>query len=64
MGIASVTGCGAASSLNDLQYYFPQGFARFVLSAVEPNIFDLEDGQVRELEGLLGCKLRKVWVHV
>ena len=56
--------CGAASSLNDLQYYFPQGFARFVLSAVEPNIFDLEDGQVHELEGLVGCKLRKVWVHV
>jgi hypothetical protein len=56
--------CGAASSLNDLKYHGPQGFARFVLSAVEPNIFDLEDGQVRELEGLLGCKLRKVWVHL
>lgn len=56
--------CGAASSLNDLHYHFPQGFARFVLSAFEPNIFDLEDWQVRELEELLGCKLRKVWVHV
>lgn len=48
----------------DLQYHFPQGFARFVLSAFEPKIFDLEDRQVRELEELLGCKLRKVWVHV
>jgi hypothetical protein len=56
--------CGAASSLNDLHYYFPQGFARFVLSAYEPNIFDLEDWQVRELEELLGCMLRKVWVHI
>jgi hypothetical protein len=56
--------CGAASSLNELQYDFPQGCARFVLSAFEPNIFDLEDGQVRELEQLLGCKLRKVWVHI
>jgi hypothetical protein len=56
--------CGAASSLNDLHYYFPQGFARFVLSAFEPNIVDLQDWQVRELEELLGCKLRKVWVHM
>lgn len=56
--------CGAVSSLNDLNYYFPQGFARFILSAFEPNIFDLEDWQVRELEDLIGCTLRKIWVHV
>lgn len=56
--------CGAATSLNDLNYHFPQGFARFVLSAFEPGISDLEDWQVRELEDILGCKLRKIWVHV
>lgn len=56
--------CGAASSLNDLRYYFPQGFARFVLSAFEPNILDLEDWQTQELEKLLGCQLRRVWAHV
>jgi hypothetical protein len=55
--------CGASTSLNDLQYYFPQGFARFVLSALEPHITDLEDWQVRELEEIVGCKLRKIWVH-
>lgn len=56
--------CGAVSSLNDLRYDLPQGFARFVLSAFEPNILDLEDWQVRDLENLLGCQLRKVWAHV
>lgn len=56
--------CGTATSLNDLHYDFPQGFACFVLSAFEPNISDLEDWQMRELEGLLGCTLRKIWVHV
>lgn len=56
--------CSAVASLNDLHYHFPQGFARFSLSAFEPNIFDLEDWQVRELEDLLGCTLRKIWVHV
>jgi hypothetical protein len=56
--------CGAATSLNDLTYHFPQGFARFVLSAFEPQVSDLEEWQVRELEEIVGCKLRKIWVHV
>jgi hypothetical protein len=56
--------CGAATSLNDLNYHFPQGFARFVLSAFEPHVSDLEDWQVHELEEIVGCKLRKIWVHV
>lgn len=33
--------CGAAASLNDLNCHLPQGFARFILSAYEPNIFDI-----------------------
>jgi hypothetical protein len=56
--------CGAATSLNDLMYHFPQGFARFVLSAFEPHVSDLEDWQIHELEEIIGCKLRKIWVHV
>jgi hypothetical protein len=56
--------CGAASSLNDLRYYFPQGFARCVLSAFEPNVPDLEDWQIYELEEVLDCTLREIWVHI
>jgi hypothetical protein len=40
--------CGAVPSLNYMQYHFPQGFARFVLSAFEPSIVGLEDWQVRD----------------
>jgi hypothetical protein len=40
--------CGAATSLNDLHYRFPQGFARFILSAFEPHVSDLEDWQLCE----------------
>jgi hypothetical protein len=56
--------CGAATSLNDLRYHFPQGFARFVLSAFEPQVSDLEEWQIRDLEDLVDCKLRKIWVRV
>jgi hypothetical protein len=56
--------CGAATSLNDLIYHWPQGFARFVLSAFEPQVDDVQEWQLRELEDLLGCHLRKIWVHV
>ena len=56
--------CGTLASLNELRYYFPQGFARFVLSAREPGVIDLDDDQLRELESILACSLRKLWVHV
>jgi hypothetical protein len=56
--------CGAATSLNDLTYHFSRGFARFVLSAFEPPVADLEDWQVREREALVGCALRKIWVNI
>jgi hypothetical protein len=56
--------CGATTSLNDLTYHFPQGFARFVLSSFEPQVSDLEEWQVREMEEIVGCKLRKIWVHM
>lgn len=56
--------CGAIASLNDLDYRWPQGFARFVLTAFEPNAADLEDCQMAEIEEILRCKLRKVWAHM
>jgi hypothetical protein len=56
--------CGATLSLNDLTYHWPQGFARFTLTVVEPNFADLTEVQVRTLEDLLGSPLRKIWVHI
>lgn len=54
--------CGAVSSLNDLQYEWPAGFARFVLEARSPG-GDIDDKQLKILEKALGCKLRKIWAR-
>jgi hypothetical protein len=54
--------CGAISSLNDLCYEWPAGFARFALEIDSPNA-DLDEGQIRLLEQALGCDLVKIWAH-
>jgi hypothetical protein len=56
--------CGRSASLNDLTFRGPQGFARYVLSARNPTRFDLDDWQVHELEAILGCSLRKIWMRI
>ncbi|MEO8607288.1 MAG: hypothetical protein ABI690_05370 [Chloroflexota bacterium] len=52
--------CGAVGSLNDLQYDWPAGFARYVLESLNPNA-DLDDAQLDELARILGCPLHKIW---
>ena len=53
--------CRAPSTLNDLDYEWPAGFARFVLEASNPNVSELPGQQVRALSRILGCKLRQIW---
>ena len=54
--------CGVISSLNDLSYGWPVGFARFVLQARDPD-GQLNGEQLRLLERILGCRLRTIWTH-
>lgn len=54
--------CGNRTTLNDLQYVWPAGFARFMLEAIDSER-DLTDEQLRELERILGTPLRKIWAH-
>ncbi len=54
--------CGFRTTLNDLRYVWPAGFARFRLAAINPPS-DLSDEQLRELEHILGKSLRKIWAH-
>jgi hypothetical protein len=54
--------CNATSSLNDLLYDSPAGFARFELIVRNPN-GRVEDAQLEQLEMVLGCTLREVWAH-
>ncbi len=55
--------CKSTLSLNDLHYDWPAGFARFVLQAEDPD-GDLNPAQIKTLENVLDCTLRKVWVHI
>jgi hypothetical protein len=54
--------CNATSSLNDLLYDSPAGFARFELIVRNPN-GRVEDAQLEQLEMVLGCTLREIWAH-
>lgn len=54
--------CQTPSSLNDLDYDWPAGFARFLLQARSPG-GDLTPEQVAFFESLFGCSVRKIWAH-
>jgi hypothetical protein len=56
--------CGAKGTLHDLVYDWPQGFGRFALRAMNPNIGKLEDRYRQEFEKILGTKLRVIHQHV
>ena len=56
--------CGAVTSLADLLYNWPQGFARFSLAAKNPSIKDLTEADTREFETLMGCPVRRIWRHI
>jgi hypothetical protein len=56
--------CGASASLNQLVYSFDQGFSRFILEAMNPNIGRLDDAHVQRLSDLLGTPLRVIYQHI
>jgi hypothetical protein len=53
--------CGARCTLHELVYEWPQGFGRFGLNAMNPNIGKLEEMYKREFEEILGSKLRVIY---
>jgi hypothetical protein len=56
--------CGAKATLHELDYDWPQGFGRFALEAMNPNIRKLDDKDKREVEEILGAKLRVIYQHL
>jgi len=57
--------CGhLVRSLNDLKYHFDQGFSRFLLDAMNPNIGILTPPQILHIEKVLGCPIRVVYQHL
>lgn len=56
--------CGTRSTLHELVYDWPQGFGRFALDAMNPNIGMLEERYKFEFEEILGTKLRVIYQHI
>jgi hypothetical protein len=56
--------CHTETTLNDLRYEWPAGFARFVAEVRNPGREEaLTDEEIRQLEQILGCALRQVLAH-
>jgi hypothetical protein len=55
--------CQTTASLNDLQYVWPAGFARFRLEVLNPNIASLSQERVGRIAQILGCPLRVILAH-
>jgi hypothetical protein len=56
--------CDERCTLDELVYEWPQGFGRFVLQAMNPNIGELDDRYRREFEEILGTELRVIYQHI
>ncbi|MFC1406109.1 MULTISPECIES: hypothetical protein [Streptacidiphilus] len=52
--------CGSATSLNDLAYRQPAGFARFVIEVRELDRTYADDAEIAVLEQAAGCRLRQI----
>ena len=56
--------CGTRLSLDELDYTWPCGFARFSISARNPNVAIFPENELEELARILGTQLRLVWQHL
>jgi len=56
--------CGAAVSLNDLDYAAPSAFGRFALEAMNAGIGDIGDAVHEEIARRLGLAVRTVWTRI
>ena len=55
--------CTYRTSLNDLEYHWPSGFARCFLRARGPRQKEIPQHQIRQLESILGITLRQIWTR-
>jgi hypothetical protein len=55
--------CTRSTSLNELVYSWPAGFARYSLEALNPGVGSLPEALVRRLEDALSARIRVIWAH-
>jgi len=60
--IVKVPCCGIETTLNDLVYDWPAGFAQFLIEICNPSM-DVADARIDQLEIILGSPLKKIWTH-
>jgi hypothetical protein len=56
--------CSQQTTLNQLTYELPQGFSRFVLSAMNANRLPFSAAELAQISRALGCEVRVVWQRV
>jgi hypothetical protein len=56
--------CMTPQTLHELVYEWPQGFGRFAIDVMNPNIGKLDDRYKKEFEGILGTPLRVIYQHI
>lgn len=56
--------CDVTTSLNDLRYVWPQGFARWCLEAMNPGVGVLSDRQLESIGAMVGHEVRAVYAHL
>lgn len=54
--------CHKKTSLNDLRYKSPAGFAKFVITITDPGK-EISKEDLNNLEKIMGTSLRLVWAH-
>ncbi|HIC46161.1 MAG TPA: hypothetical protein EYM37_09110 [Methylophaga aminisulfidivorans] len=63
-GVIEMPCCGNTVNTTDLTFKWPAGFAKFELSALNPELEGLiSEGDIEKLSNILGCKLLQVWAR-
>ena len=55
--------CGRVTTLNELDYVWPQGFACVAITLMNPDS-DLEPAERQQVELALGLPVRVIWRHI
>jgi hypothetical protein len=63
LNLHKVSCCHRDHTLQELRYHFPQGFARFQIKALNPDISQLTPDQLIEFTQVLGCPVRAIYRH-
>jgi hypothetical protein len=62
--MVTVPCCDGETSLNELVYDWPMGFARFRIEVLYPNRAWLSDEEMASLSDALGHPLRQILIHI